>query len=719
MKKSALTLGLLGSFAALHAQQQTAPEAQDSVKSTTLDGVLILEDRYKSTESRSVGKIDLKDTENPQVYNTIPKSLLKDQLVTNLNDALKNATGITRLWESTGRGGDGAEYYSMRGFALQPTLVNGMPSLSNGGLDPANVEKIEVVKGPSGTLYGGSLVSYGGLINVTTKKPYDHLGGELSFITGSYGLSRFTADVNSPLTKNVFVRLNAAYQHENTFQDAGFQQSFFIAPSVKVVASDKLSFLVNTEFRSGTSANAPMIFLSRYSPLSFSDRSVFEANYKKSYTSDELTIKTPTFGMQAQMLYDFNGKWKSQTVLSRSNTQSSGYYQYLWDAANGDEFTRFISKRNGATNATGIQQNFTGDFHIGSIRNRMVIGVDLLQKQIRNSSAGWIDYGKVSLKNQIDSAILTPQAVDNALLNSTEGVSAVNTRILSAYISDVINFTPKLSAMLSVRVDNFNGKPTAYSTEEVKNQTTISPKFGLVYQPVPDKVSLFGNYMNGFVNLDPVQVAEKDGSNPRMKIFSPERADQLEFGVKTNLLHNKISLTASYYDIRVSNKIMTDPNNVNNSIQGGKVESKGAELSLLAHPVAGLNIVAGYSYNESKVTRETEGAGYLGLRPEDAGPQNLVNFWGNYIVQEGTLKNFSLGFGLNYASEYKTLNRANIGTFTLPAYCVMNAALAYNAERYTINLKVDNLGNTHYFSGWSTITPQRLRALSLGLSFKF
>ncbi len=719
MKTGAVTLSLLSSFIVLQAQGQHLPESRDTAQSTALDGVQVSENRYKNTESQSVGKIYLKDIENPQVYNAIPKTLLKDQLVTNLNDALKNATGITRLWESTGRGGDGAEYYSMRGFALQPTLVNGMPSLSNGGLDPANIEKIEVIKGPSGTLYGGNLVAYGGLINVITKKPYEHLGGELSLITGSYGLSRFAADVNTPLSKHVFFRLNTAYQYEHTFQDAGFQQSLFVAPSLKVVATNKLSFLVNTEFRNGTAANAPMIFLSRYSPLSFSDKSLFENNYKKSYTSDELTIKTPTFGMQAQMLYDFSDKWHSQTVISRSNTQSSGYYQYLWDKANGDEFTRFISKRNGATNATGIQQNFTGDFKLGALRNRLVVGVDLMQKQIRNSSAGWVAYGEVSLKNQTDSAVLTPQAVDNALLNSNEGVSAVNTRILSAYISDVINFTPKLAAMLSVRVDNFNGSPTAYSTVEVKNQTTVSPKFGLVYQPVLDKVSLFANYMNGFVNVDPVQVADADGSNSRIKIFSPEQANQTEFGVKTNLLHNRLSLTASYYDIQVRNKLMTDPNNINNSIQGGKVQSRGAELSLLAQPVRGLNIVAGYSYNDSKVTRETEGAGYLGLRPEEAGPQNLVNFWGNYMVQEGLLKHFSLGFGLNYASEYKTLNRANIGTFTLPAYTVMNAALAYNAARYTVNLKVDNLTNEHYFSGWSTVTPQKLRALSLGLSFKF
>ncbi|RQO31250.1 TonB-dependent siderophore receptor [Taibaiella sp. KBW10] len=716
MKKTPLMFGLMLSGLAVQAQQQAAP---DTLKQQLLEEVQISEDKYKINESHTVGKLALKDLENPQVYNTIPKAVLKDQLVTNLNDALKNATGITRLWESTGRGGDGAEFYSMRGFALQPNLVNGMASISNGGLDPANVENIEVVKGPSGTLYGGNLIAYGGLINIMTKKPYDRLGGEFSYIAGSYGLNRFTADVNAPLSQSVSVRVNTAYHYENTFQDAGFNRSFFIAPSVKFVATDKLSFFVNTEFKSGESANAPMIFLSRYSPLSFSGMDIFEQNYKKSYTSNNLTIKNPSFGLQAQMIYAFSQNWKAQTIVSRSNTKTDGYYQYLWDAANGDEFTRFMSKRSGATNATGIQQNFTGDFTIGKLRNRLVVGVDYIQKQVQNNSSGWIDYGKVSLKNQIDSGILTTQAVDNALLHSTEGNAIATTKILSAYISDVINFSPKLSAMLSLRVDNFNGNPSGYATQEVKNQTTLSPKFGLVYQPVKDKVSLFGNYMNGFVNIDPAQVSDIDGRNPRMKLFDPEHANQLEFGLKSNLWHNKLGLTASYYNIEVGNKVMTDPTNPNNSIQGGTVSSKGIEVSLVAHPVAGLNIISGYSYNDSKVTKDAPEAGYLGMRPEEAGPQNLFNFWANYKIPQGALKNFTIGLGLNAASENKILNRANIGTFTLPGYAIFNASLAYTAEQYSVNLKVDNLSNEHYFSGWSTITPQKLRSLSLGLSFKF
>lgn len=204
--------------------------------------------KYRREESTVVSKMPLKDIENPQVYNAIPAELLKEQVVTNFNDAIKNATGVTRLWESTGRNGDGAEFYSMRGFAVQPTMTNGLPSLTNTTIDPINVENIEVIKGPSGTLFGSSVISYGGLINVVTKKPHEQFGGEISYINGTYGSNRVTADVNLPLNDQSAIRVNSAYTTEESFQDAGFSNAFFIAPSLKYEVSDKLTFLVNTEF---------------------------------------------------------------------------------------------------------------------------------------------------------------------------------------------------------------------------------------------------------------------------------------------------------------------------------------------------------------------------------------------------------------------------------------------------------------------------------------
>nr|WP_315232045.1 TonB-dependent siderophore receptor [uncultured Flavobacterium sp.] len=695
--------------------QEKKEQEKDSLK--TLKEVIVNTNKYKYKREKSttVSKMPLNNIENPQVYNTVTSELLKEQVVTNFNDALKNATGITRLWESTGRGGDGAEYFSMRGFAVQPTMINGLPGINNGSIDPANVDNIEVIKGPSGTLFGSSLISYGGLINTVTKKPYSTFGGEISYISGSYGLDRITADVNIPLNSDVAVRINTAYQKENSFQDAGFGKSFFFAPSLSYKVNDKLSFLINTEFTNRNSANAPMIFLSRYSPLSFNSIELFERNYKKSFTSNELSISNPTYSLQAQMFYKLSDQWTSQTVLSRSNSKTSGYYSYLFDASNGNDFSRYISKRNGETLATDIQQNFIGDFKIGSLRNRLVAGIDYYKSNIINGSTGWLGNGTVSLIDGSDTGDLTQAGVDNLLVGSFEGNSTAETEVISAYASNVLNITDKLSAMASLRIDNFKSKT---ATEE-NSQAAVSPKFGLVYMLIKDKVSVFSNYMNGFVNVTPREVSEVDGSNPRMESFDPEQANQYEFGLKTNLYKDIISASISYYNIDVKNRIMTDPNNINNSIQGGEVNSKGIELSFTANPVKGFNIIAGFSNNNSEVTKDNPGDGYLGQRPEEAGPETLVNFWANYTLTSGKLKGFGIGFGGNYASEYKTLNRANIGTFELPSYTVLNSALSYTSDKFNIALKLNNALNEKYYSGWSTVTPQRLRSVTAGLTYKF
>ncbi|MES2852481.1 MAG: TonB-dependent siderophore receptor [Bacteroidota bacterium] len=695
--------------------QEKKEQEKDSLK--TLKEVIVNTNKYKYKREKSttVSKMPLNNIENPQVYNTVTSELLKEQVVTNFNDALKNATGITRLWESTGRGGDGAEYFSMRGFAVQPTMINGLPGINNGSIDPANVDNIEVIKGPSGTLFGSSLISYGGLINTVTKKPYSTFGGEISYISGSYGLDRITADVNVPLNSDVAVRINTAYQKENSFQDAGFGKSFFFAPSLSYKVNDKLSFLINTEFTNRNSANAPMIFLSRYSPLSFNSIELFERNYKKSFTSNELSISNPTYSLQAQMFYKLSDQWTSQTVLSRSNSKTSGYYSYLFDASNGNDFSRYISKRNGETLATDIQQNFIGDFKIGSLRNRLVAGIDYYKSNIINGSTGWLGNGTVSLIDGSDTGDLTQAGVDNLLVGSFEGNSTAETEVISAYASNVLNITDKLSAMASLRIDNFKSKT---ATEE-NSQAAVSPKFGLVYMLIKDKVSVFSNYMNGFVNVTPREVSEVDGSNPRMESFDPEQANQYEFGLKTNLYKDIISASISYYNIDVKNRIMTDPNNINNSIQGGEVNSKGIELSFTANPVKGFNIIAGFSNNNSEVTKDNPGDGYLGQRPEEAGPETLVNFWANYTLTSGKLKGFGIGFGGNYASEYKTLNRANIGTFELPSYTVLNSALSYTSDKFNIALKLNNALNEKYYSGWSTVTPQRLRSVTAGLTYKF
>lgn len=699
-------------------------------------GEVVIASNRQNQESPYVSKLPLKSMENPQVYSTISTELLRHQAVTNFDDALRNVPGIHKLWESTGRAsGDGSSYYALRGFEAQATMINGLPGLTSGSLDPANIEKIEVIKGPSGTLFGSSLVSYGGLVNTVTKKPYNGFGGEIGYMAGSFGLNRVTADINTPLNGDqILLRVNTAYHTENSFQDAGFRKSFFISPTLAIKANDRLSFLLVTEFMQEEKTNPAMLFLGRSSALQFKNLEELNYNRELSLTSNDLSVKNPRYNLQAQMTYKLSDTWTSQTVLSRGLAESEGYYSYLYDNENGrKEFSLWISDQQGTIISSDIQQNFIGDFKIGKIRNRLVVGLDYFSRNMIDNSTGYSWVHNVNAQGGVNydypytaevetaETYLTRSSIDNLLSSTGRSNSNSKDAAYSAYVSDVINLTPKLLAMASLRVDYFDTEGDITTEDDDFSQTTLSPKFGLLYQPIADKLSVFANYMNGFKNVAPRSIADATGENVRIKAFEPEHANQLEFGIKSNIVSDKVTATVSYYDIRVSNLVTGDPENIYNSLQGGKVQSKGFEIDLTATPVEGLNLIAGFSHNDSEVLEGDKANIWLetGRRPIYAGPTDLFNAWATYTIRKGSWNGFGAGFGGNYVSKLNILDSQVTGTFTLPSYVIMNASLFYNTSSFRVALNINNLSDKAYFTGYSTINPQKPRNAVVSLSYKF
>lgn len=708
---------------------------------TQLREVIILgnQNKFGKKESDMIARLPIRNIENPQVYNTVSKELMKEQVITTFDDALKNAPGVNRLWSSTGRPNDGAGFFSMRGFSVQPTMINGIAGISNGNIDPANIERIETIKGPSGTLFGSSLISFGGLINIVTKKPYETFGGEVNYTGGGFGLNRIAADINAPLNsdKTALLRVNGAYHYEKSFQDAGFKKSFYLAPGFTFKASDRLTFNINTEFYNGEGTNNLMVFLNRTRQLKYRTPQELGIDFNRSFTSNDITYKTPTVNLFGQMSYKLSDKWTSQTNISRSNRKSDGYYSYVMflDAGqvpgvqNDSLLSRFVYTQNSTTIATDIQQNFTGDFKIGNMRNRMVVGIDYLSIETTNNNSPGMRFDTVLSKVTNDPRYgqLNRNLVDARLAQQTAAWTKNRTlnNTYSLYVSDVLNITDALIAMVSARVDYFETKPSINYVNGAKgvyyNQFAVSPKFGLLYQVVKDKVSVFGNYMNGFRNVAP-QTLVPPGVDPYMK---PQNANQIEGGVKIDALDHRLNLSASYYDIKVDNisvpNTYTDPATsatINYNVQNGVQRSKGIEVDLTASPFNGMNIVAGYGYNNSKMEKADKNTD--GRRPVTAGPEHLANVWLSYAFTGGKLQGLGLGFGGNYASENIITNSLPTGIFTLPSYTILNASLFYNINNsYRLAVKADNLTNKEYFGGWTTVEKQMPRRLAVSAGFRF
>lgn len=689
--------------------------------------------KYIAKKSDYISKMPLNNLENPQVYTTITKETMADQLVFSVDDATRNATGVQKMWESTGRGGDGGAYYASRGFIVQAKLRNGIAGNVTGRNDVANLESVEFIKGPSATLFGSTLTSYGGLINRITKKPFEGIGGSVSYSTGTYDFNRVSTDFNFPVDKenHIYARINTSYNYKGSFQENVFDKGFFIAPSLSYKVNDKLDFVFDAEIANGKNTLKPFVFF--YFPvaqLGFDRADQSGIPYDKSFTGDAMKQKYNSSNFFAQANYKFNDNWSSHTSFSSNYSFSNGRGTYLFLVPNSyfnpaaapgaDNLSRADQSTDNSKIFTyEVQQNFNGTFNLGPVKNRVVLGLDYL-RQNSDQLFYSIDTFDITNKNGTGANYNNFTEANLAAFYAVNPYSKypVNfkSNTYSAYASDVINLTDRLIALAALRVDRFDNKGNSdragSAPKGAYKQTVFSPKFGLVFQPFKDQLSLFANYQNGFNNIN--------GIDYKGDAFKAEQANQIEGGVKANAFNGKITGSVSYYYIKVKDIVRgynLDPTNPNAQIQDGNKISKGIEAEVIANPVNGLNIIAGFAYNDNHL--ENASPDVEGKRDAYSAAPYSANLWVSYKFLSGPLRGFGLGAGGNYASDNKIVNSVSQGVFILPAYKVYNASVFYDHSRFRIGAKVDNFTNQKYWTGYSTMNPQDLRTVTGSVTYKF
>ncbi|WP_294961654.1 TonB-dependent receptor [uncultured Flavobacterium sp.] len=662
--------------------------------------------RFARKESEEVSKMKLKNMENPQVYTIVSKELMKEQVITDYNSAFKNVpgAGIAEVRNQ------GRTTNISRGFVTPQLVRNGVGSFTYNSIDPSNLERIEVIKGPSATLFGSTISSFGGLFNRVTKKPFNFFKGEVSFSAGDWDLNRLTADINTPLNeeKTALFRINTALHSERSFQDAGFNKSFFIAPSFSYEVNERLTLLIDAEF-SASKGTSPTR-LTPYTKADAKAHSIEELGipYNLSFANNTVNYTGQQYNIFAQLKYKISDEWTSQTIVSRTRSSSEGYVVALTMLSN-ETLRQQVTNQDYPYYGTDIQQNFNGDFKIGKLRNRVVAGLDFYSLRATRNDAT-VNMPALNFRKPGDAYNnFTINKIEPLFVNATyTNMVSNNERTYSAYVSDVLNVTDRLLVMGGVRADRYINKGVYYPSRDSiagnYNQTAFSPRFGAVYQVVKEKVSVFGNYMNGFNNVG--------GSDFYGNTFKPNQANQLEGGVKLDF--NKISATFSYYDIKVTNITRDDPDHVNFQIQDGTQLSKGFEAELIANPIKGLNIVAGYTYNDSKYTKANPSIN--GLRPTTAGSPTTANLWASYRLTEGAASGLGFGFGGIYGSEYYQTNTSTF-KFSIPSYTVLDASVFYDRPKFRLGLKVDNLTNEKYWS--YRLAAQNPTRVTGNITFKF
>lgn len=259
---------------------------------------------------------------------------------------------------------------------------------------------------------------------------------------------------------------------------------------------------------------------------------------------------------------------------------------------------------------------------------------------------------------------------------------------IAFYFQDQVEFSPNFKLLAGFRYDYAQQNRTAGFVgdprdEFEQNDSKVSPRIGLIYQPVSN-VSLYASYTTSF---NPSFAASRnfDGST-----FNPETGQQWEIGVKTDISES-FSITASLFDIRKQNIAVEDPNNRFFSIQTGEQTSKGLELYLGGEILPGWNLTAGYTYLDAFVSKDT--TGLTDNRLPNV-PENQFSLWTTYEVPEGDLKGLGFGLGLFYVGD----RQGDISnSYSIPSYFRTDMALFYKRDNWDVQLNIENLFDNTYF----------------------
>ncbi|WP_295121245.1 TonB-dependent receptor, partial [uncultured Chitinophaga sp.] len=755
----------------LTAGNNTRLDIEISSGTRNLDEVVVETSKIMNRAAATANKIPLSSLETPQIVHSISNVILRKQNAMTLEDAMKNAPGVAKLWDATSRP-DGGSIFVSRGFQVTTKVRNGLPNIVNTNVEMANLERIEIIKGPSATMFGSIVSSYGGLINRVTKRPYFDNGGYADVSYGSFNFYRASADANFVIKKDkIAARLNIAGQNQDSWQDAGFQRSYIIAPSFIYKPNERFTLNVDAEIvgSKGNSNGGNFMFvlapstvngalsgvllqqglteqqvagIMSQAPQTFkqafgTDRvDELKLDYNRSFLHNDVYPTTQSNAYFADATYKLSSHWTSQTAFTYSLSHNNGYsaYQYIlpnylpafinsvftgtpnFGTAGTDSIARMVWHPVGSTNTINAQQNFVSDYQWGKVRNRAVIGIDYARYN-----------SMVTYNRFIGSLYGVPYAdvfdIVPANGNSPKMDDFNKANVLNAFATRPPTVLPydQRSEVWSGYVNNVTNitdyviVSAGVRLDNFRNrvtdqdQTKWSPKFGLIIMPVKDVLSIFANYQNSFTN--------KFGADKNNKPFEPEEANQKEVGVKYSLFKNKLTGSISYYDILAKNMIRTDMSDPQFNIQDGEQKSKGLEAEIVANPVTGWTILFGYAYNDSRYVKAE--ADVQGLRPVGSGPFNMANFWTNYTFTETKLKGLGIGVSLNYSGESYAFNQRPDGGLILPSYAILGSHITYDMKRFRLGVKVNNIANEEYWMGWSSIIPQMKRQLIGTLTVKF
>ena len=604
----------------------------------------------------------------PASVSALSHALLRDRNALVLGDALTNVAGVNAQSNSGVH-----DLFFMRGFdSLSSSLV-----LTDGAPDPEatfyqlyNVERVEVVRGPAGFLYGGNTVA--GTVNLVRKRPFGGYEGRFGVLAGSHSTTQTTLDLNyGKEDGSVGFRLNGLWHDSDGYRDNKASEVFAINPVISFVPNDRTAVTISADFLSSDfqpDAGIPLFFnqipdvpreASYQTPFDFSEQDQTRLRIDiVSRLNDRVTLRNKTYFSELD--------WESRgTLITAAFPNATGSVDVFRTRNVLDDRQTFI----------GNQFDAVFTVEAGAVEHRIVAGLEVA----RYADDLRLDIGllpNIDLFNPVETAPAT-----DFIIPGFGSTADARTVVIAPYIMDDIRFNDRWHLYLGGRFDSLDFQDDDVGLD--KSDSQFSPFVGVLYSP-NESLSLYANYGEAF-SPPSTLVAGQDRE--------PEEAQQVEVGIKHRTSDGRVRTTLAFYDLQKDKIAIVDPTGV--TAQLGDQESQGVELEVAASVREGLHWTFSYAYTDAELTRFTEFdpffftiVDYSGNQPSYS-PEHLANLWVSWRLDNG----FGISGGARYVDE-QFIDEDN--AFTIGDYVTFDALLSYERQRWGARIHLRNLTDEEY-----------------------
>jgi iron complex outermembrane receptor protein len=644
-----------------------------------------------TARAETATKTDTPIIEVPQSMSVVSADLIAARGAIGVQEALRYTPGL----RTEPNGSDYRfDYILLRGFA-STDFIDGMrqPDGSfTARVEPYNLERVEVLRGPSSVLYGQA--APGGIVNSLSKVPRFSFSGEAAMQYGSFDRKQGQVDLTGSLNSSdtIAARFVGLIRDADNQGDFGKDNRLFLSPSLRFRSADeRTDVTLSGVYQRDRAASIYSYFPVLATLLAPSKdrelkRGVFLGEPSHNFYDADYYSAT----LQAMHRFSDVLTYSGRVRFSHSVTDNGGLDLEVWNGLENpfvpdsddrvldrsiyDKYTRF--------NMVTTDHNLRFDFATGPLTHKLLAGVDYLHSKQKGTTTYDIA-GPIDIYDPVYDPANVPDVAPEA------DPRARNTQ-LGFYVQDQIDYADRVTLVLGGRRD----RATAWAegaTKQVDHATTF--RAGLIVKVTP-RIAPYVSYSESFT---PVIGLDADGNT-----FKPQRGRQWEGGLRWQP-DRRTLVSAAYFDIKGTNLLATDPNDGNYQIQLGTITSRGFEIEAVRVLPDNYTITAAYSHVKARTGFDPDPL-RVG-RPIEAVPANTASIWGDKRFALSNDVALRIGAGLRYVGPtyqadvfYDIAPEGAVEQLRTPGFTLVDALIGVDWGEWALGINATNLFDKSYYA---------------------